>query len=136
MVKKITQKKIIKRRPVGNKLNHHRGSRPWVWQDGPDPSIRRQRRAWNVKKCQAKFRDEGWKFPFSDFRKAWNGNWHLAGRHVWLCRKDNSKPWCLSNVRINIRSDHFKHVNKNYNVEILNKRKEKNNAKEKEKSKK
>jgi len=120
MVKKITQKKATKRKPTGNTTNHYKGPRPHLWQDGPDPSMRRMRRAWNVKKCQAAFRDEGWKFPFDDFRKAWKGNWHLAGRHVWLCRKDNSKPWCLSNVKINIRSGHFKHYKNNYNKEINN----------------
>ena len=32
-------------RPVGNRINHCTGPRPWVWKHGPDPVIKAQNMA-------------------------------------------------------------------------------------------
>jgi len=104
-------------KPVGNTLNHCTGPRPHVWKHGPDPVVKAQNMAMLRSKAQAVFRGEVWKLSLDDYRSLWKGNWHRRGRHteaLWMCRKDNTRPWSRSNCYIGTRAQHFKHVYKNY----------------------
>ena len=95
-------------RPVGNRINHCTGPRPWVWKHGPDPVIKAQNMALLRSKAQAVYRGEVWKLSLTDYRRG-----RTTGG-LMLCRKDNMKPWSRGNCYIGTRSQHFKHMNKNY----------------------
>lgn len=104
-------------RPVGNRINHCTGPRPWVWKHGPDPLVQRQNIAMLRAKAQCKYRGEEWKLSLDDWRHLWQGKWHLRGRTtdaIMLCRRDNKKPWSRSNCYLGTRSKHFTHMMKHY----------------------
>ena len=105
-------------KPVGNRVNHCTGPRPWVWKHGPDPVVKAQNMALLRSKAQAVFRGEVWKLSLTDYRYLWGHNWHKRGRNggdtLMLCRKDNQKPWSRGNCYVGTRSQHFKHMNRNY----------------------
>ena len=106
-------------KPVGNTVNHCKGPRPWVWKWGPDPVRQAMNQACSRSKAQAHFRGEEWKIAFEDYEYLWKGKWSQRGRTtnaLMLCRKDNTKPWSRANCYIGSRSQHFKHVNKNYKI--------------------
>tara|TARA_R100000781_G_C3990025_1_gene96599 strand:+ start:118 stop:507 length:390 start_codon:yes stop_codon:yes gene_type:complete len=108
--KNLTQDRNRTRKYVGGK-----GPRPIMWKSGPDPERHEQYRAWMLKKTQAKFRNEGWNLSFEEFVKIWKGRWFMKGKDgLWLTRVDNTKAWSVKNCKLTTRSNHFRHVLKNY----------------------
>jgi hypothetical protein len=104
-------------KPVGNTMRHYRGPRPWAWKHGPDPVLRTMARAWIMKKVQAKFRGEGWKFVFSDFVRKWKGQWANRKKDkLWLCRLDNTRPWSYANTAIMTRKHHVSRMMRQYHL--------------------
>lgn len=104
-------------KPVGNTHNHATGPQPWRWKHGPDPVRKAMNLAHLRHRAQAKYRDEPYKLSFTDWEHIWRGKWHLRGRAegcLWLCRRDNRKPWSRGNCYLGQRNQHFRHVYKNY----------------------
>ena len=104
-------------KPVGNTVNHCTGPRPWAWKHGPDPVLRTMARAWIMKKVQAVFRGEKWKFVFSDFVRKWKGQWPNRKKDkLWLCRIDITRPWSYANTVIMTRKQHVSNMMRQYHL--------------------
>ena len=104
-------------KPVGNTMRHYRGPRPWAWKHGPDPVLRTMARTWIMKKVQAVFRGEKWKFVFSDFVRKWKGQWPNRKKDkLWLCRIDITRPWSYANTVIMTRKQHVSNMMRQYHL--------------------
>lgn len=98
-------------RPQGSKGNG-RCSDPETWKTGPDPLRREIYYAWLKHKSQAQYRGETYNLTWKEWEHMWsNGVWEKRGRKIndlCLTRLDFDGAWCMSNVIICTRQEHFK----------------------------
>jgi hypothetical protein len=82
-----------------------------------DPKMRR---AFQVMRSQAKFRDESWQLEWEEFVVLWTPElWNQRGKgsdDLTMTRIDNTKPWHKVNVKIVRRADHLASVTRKHRL--------------------
>lgn len=89
-----------------------RRSDPSKWITGEDPLTRDKYYAWLKHRAQAKHRKEEYDLTWEDWQSLWSDdNFKLRGRlgdNLCLTRSNFAGPWCLSNVKVVTRLEHFR----------------------------
>ena len=98
---------------VGRGAKGIRRPQVWIYQD---PLMHDMHHHWQVRKAQAKFRNEPWDLSIDEFYNIWKNDWHNRGRgrdNVCMSRLDPSLPWNTSNTILITRYDHLVQQAKN-----------------------
>ena len=89
-----------------------RRSDPDTWITGPDPLTRDKYYAWLKHRAQAKHRKEDYSLTWDDWQGLWSDDdFNLRGRRgesLCLTRSDFEGEWCLENVQVVTRLEHFR----------------------------
>jgi hypothetical protein len=95
------------------KLKYTTQREHWTWAERSQWSDYelRTRRAWLVHRSQARFRGEEYNLTWAEYVEAWAGQFDQKGRSpesLTLTRRDPEGAWCLSNVVVISRREHYR----------------------------
>lgn len=90
---------------------------PNYWKTGTDPIRRDKYYAFLKHRAQAKFRGEEYYLTWEDWESLWTPElWEQRGRRITnlcLTRPSFDGPWCVSNVEVATRRQHFNYKKQN-----------------------
>ena len=92
-----------RRERISLAMTGHRGPRPHLWRQGPDPAVRRDRYRYLRSKAQAKYLGQAWTIDWTQYRELLGkvrGQYGRGMDQLNLARKDCKAGWHIWNVHL------------------------------------
>jgi hypothetical protein len=97
-----------RRERISLAMTGHRGPRPHLWRQGPDPAVRRDRYRYLRSKAQAKYLGQAWTIDWTQYRELLGkvrGQYGRGMTQLNLARKDCKDGWHTWNVHLISRKE-------------------------------